>query len=358
MLKTGVATICFGAALVCSGCTNLNFNPTYLDDNKWEQATPISPPSEKTTNRFKHVVIIVLENESKTSNRSFIDELKDQNEHMPGSDKAKLLASGVGVAYFSNFHGLFHPSYSNYLAMVSGSQLESHYDRQQTYDHSTIADQLEDKNLVWANYAEGYPGSSSACDTEDKMGNYVRKHVPFLSFAKIRGQRCTDHIIPVNVSDQTDCKAANSEPCFQDGQRSARQWLSQVKDRAIPAYSLYIPNQIHNGHNTNSDAASEWLRGFLMTVFSDAGQALPKDMLVIVTFDESKAPLVADPEDTNKIDTFFIGEMIGDKEGDKLVTVGDDYNHFNVLRTIEENFDLGTAGKLDRLAKPINNVWK
>ena len=70
--------------------------------------------------------------------------------------------------------------------------------------------------------------------------------------------------------------------------------------------------------------------------------------LIVITFDESKSNKTG----TNRIFTIFLGPMI--KEG---VSINKYYNHYSVLRTIEENFGLGTLGRNDSLATPIKNVW-
>ena len=73
--------------------------------------------------------------------------------------------------------------------------------------------------------------------------------------------------------------------------------------------------------------------------------------LVIVTFDESN-PHSRDAA-VNHIYTVFLGPMV---ESGK--TIVDNYNHYNVLRTIEENFGLCPLGEGDIGAKPITSVWK
>lgn len=78
-------------------------------------------------------------------------------------------------ASFSDLHGLFHPSYPNYLAMVDGKTDQPTSNHQLNLNEKTIADLLESKGLTWKNYAEGYPGS---CFTSSNSGRYVRKHGP------------------------------------------------------------------------------------------------------------------------------------------------------------------------------------
>jgi acid phosphatase len=71
-----------------------------------------------------------------------------------------------------------------------------------------------------------------------------------------------------------------------------------------------------------------------------------KDTLIIVTFDES-ATL-----SNNHIVTLFLGPMV--KKGYRENGC---YDEYNVLRTIEDNFGIGTLGAEDEKSAPIVNVW-
>lgn len=357
------------AALVCAGCANLNYNPTYQNNLDWSENTC----PKKAAKHFDHVVIIALENENDHAGpdkrASYLDGFIKMVKEL------KKISPAIGVAHFTNFHGLFHPSYSNYLAMVSGSPLESRMDGQQNYSHLTIADRLEEKEMGWANYAEGYPGKNS-CFTESSYPyqHYVRKYVPFLSFIRIRGQRCIDHIIPIVAP----CKCqTGGKSCENDAEKAAEDFLDKWK-KSKPAYAIYTPNQKHNGHDTDLKASTEWLRGFLNKTLSDSEFIQDKNeqgTLVIVTFDESASNFSGDSDsikdhkdlyNENKIDTFFIGKMINDStvpakqsipEKPYLPIPEDNHNHFNVLRTIEENFGLCPMGEMDRKALPITGIW-
>jgi acid phosphatase len=116
---------------------------------------------------FDRVLNIVLENQNYTS--AMKDPFLAQLAHMGAS--------------FSNFQALMHPSYPNYPAMVAGSTFSVQSNDQVTLpddnSHRTIGDFLD-----WKNYAEDYP-SEPQLFLGDR-GKYVRKHVPFLSFAKIQ----------------------------------------------------------------------------------------------------------------------------------------------------------------------------
>src|SRR5205814_3063257 len=134
-----------------------------------------------TAHHFDRVLIIVLEN-------------VDYEEAVQDKNLAALATKG---ASFSNFHALFHPSYPNYLAMVAGTDFGIHKrgrflaDRQVNFPndaaHKTIADSLIAAGLDFKSYAEELPDEPCPFRIDNqhaaqrKTGDYVRRHVPFMS---------------------------------------------------------------------------------------------------------------------------------------------------------------------------------
>jgi hypothetical protein len=74
-----------------------------------------------------------------------------------------------------------------------------------------------------------------------------------------------------------------------------------------------------------------------------------KGTLVVVTFDESHQ---RSPAQGNRIYTVFLGPMV------KAQRVAAYHTHYDLLRTIEDNFGLCALGAGDEGAKPITAVWK
>ena len=74
-----------------------------------------------------------------------------------------------------------------------------------------------------------------------------------------------------------------------------------------------------------------------------------KGTLVVVTFDESEGNTKDD-----RIYTVFLGDMV------KAQEIKTEYNHYSVLRTIEDNFHLDPLHKDsgDGKAGVINDAWK
>jgi hypothetical protein len=292
--------------------------------------------AKASAHHFDRVVIIVLEN-------------GDYEVAVQDKNLAALAAKG---ASFSNFHALFHPSYPNYLAMVAGTDFGIHRrgrylaDRQVNFPsgaaHKTIADRLIASGLDFKNYAEELPEGNCPFRIDNqhvaksKAGDYVRRHVPFLSFQEVQEKWC-DRVVRV------DSTKGNSLLGIDDN--------SFVRDAkaGLVAYSFYTPNMNDDGHNTNVGVAGAWVSKFLDKAFTEK---LRKGTLVIVTFDES------DHNSDNRIYTLFLGDMVKEASQQDPKVLDRHYTHYNVLRTIEDNFGLQPLNEGDRDAAPITDIWK
>jgi len=287
--------------------------------------TPRRGASWDLGRKFEHVVVVVLENQD------YDAVLREPYFH-------SLARRG---ALFTHYEAVFHPSYPNYLALVGGAYFGTTGDEQRDIDRSqrTIADLLEAKGLSWRQYAEAYPG---ACYRSEEAGRiYARKHVPFLSFDSIatRPPRCAS-VVPA----------------------------AQFDRRQLPNFAFYSPDMCHDGHDFCGSAfarlkslpgarylgvvppkllqSATWLRGFLEPILADPVGT--KDTLVVVTFDESLT------EGNNHVYTVFLGDMV--RPG---ATIDGCYDHYNLLRTVEDNFGIGTLGREDERSDPIvEGVWR
>jgi hypothetical protein len=275
---------------------------------------------------FDRVLIIVLENES------YVSAIKDKY--------LKQLAE-EGVA-FTNFRAVGHPSYPNYLALISGSTFGIHgllgngqHNFPDDSEHKTIADLLD-----WKNYAENYP-SKPVPYLGDGGGKdapkYARKHVPFLSFQKIQ-QQSFKNVIPVDTNSKRNAFVTDVE--------NSRKSQTDRGYKPLARYMFYTPNMDDDGHDTNLGTASTWLKNFLENWFPPEARS---GTLIVVTFDEAEAP----EKRANHIYTIFLGDMV--KSGQEISRR---YDHFDVLRTIESNFGLPALNSGDGKASVITDVWK
>jgi hypothetical protein len=255
---------------------------------------------------IKRIIILILENEDMTETYSnpVIQDL------LPIS------------SYFPNFRAIYRPSQPNYIALVSGSNFGINTNDNYDISDTSIADLLEDHGKDWATYAEDYPGN---CFLGAEVNNslYTRKHNPFISFTNI-------------TQDPIRCAKIKDSSTF----------FSDWEDGKLPEFSLYIPNNKNNGHDTDITYSANWLKEKFVKNLKD--QQLMQDTLFILTFDEGK---LSTP--INKIFTLFIGPQVKD---DYLVPQC--YDHFSLLRTIEEIWSLGSLNRNDIQADIIEDVWE
>ena len=278
---------------------------------------------------FDHFILIVLENENA------VDVMK-----VPYMDS--LARGGV---LFKNYYAVAHPSYPNYLAMVSGHTYiddekstkhdpdayvsKQFGDAQLLIDAPNIAERLEAQHTSWNAFAEDYPIADQYpdnCDFSSKSGNYARKHFPFLSFKAFR-----DH----------------PELCAHIRN------LKWFRADSLAGYTFIAPNMIHDGHDAPLTTAAKWLQGFVDPLLANKG--VMDSTLIVVTFDESANDAKGSVFGTNRpnvVYTVFLGNMI------KAGTTSDvPFNHYNLLRTVESNF--GLSPSLMASGTPdIDGIWK
>jgi hypothetical protein len=255
------------------------------------------PPS------IKHVIVIVLENEQRAN-----------AERQPYF--AELMKRG---AMLRNFSAVAHPSRPNYIAMISGSTHGVTNDKPVTIDGRHLGDLLTARGLNWKVYAENYPGNCFLRDSAP--GSYVRRHTGFLDFKNVQSNPASCARIVEAAELDRDAAAGK-----------------------LPEFALYVPNNRNNGHDTNVSVADKFLRRRLDPLLSDPKYA---STLFVVTFDED------DRRANNHIYTVLLGA--GVKPG-SMTDVA--YDHYSLLRTIEELFHLGNLGEHDATAKVIEGVWR
>lgn len=296
---------------------------------------------------FERIVIVVLENTMRSSALAnpYLNDLRKK-----------------GV-FLTNAQGVTHPSQTNYICMIAGDSMqivddEEHYvdwfvgnPTKEGYTLPNVTDLLERQNLSWKCYAESLPDgykekikydlNKSVSENLDNVPNdheqfpFARKHVPFLSFPSIVSQ-------PDRLARIVD----------------GSEFASDLANNKLPHFSFYVPNLINDGHSMSStqdrivaddvdlgpdtpnlQQIADFLKGFLG---EDPVGKFPPETLVVITFDEAY-PL---PYDYG-IYTLLLGDFL------EAGTINSDpVNHYSLLRTVEDNFGLGTLKRNDAVAQP------
>lgn len=282
---------------------------------------------------FEKIVIVMLENATSQDvlNNAYMSRLRQQ-----------------GV-YLANSYGVTHSSQPNYIAAVAGDTMGFANDTPgyaqfvySSYQPVTcVADLLDAQGLSWRNYVEDLPATYLAeCVADLKAGGgsfpvepfpFARKHAPFLSFQQV--------INAPNLSSQIV---------------DASQFATDLAAGNLPNYTWYTPNLINDGHTLADQTANDPLdhkpniiniQKFLETFLGpDPIATFPPSTLIVITFDEAYPY-----QDPYQVYTLLIGDMLGAWKGE---TRFEAYNHYSLLRTVEENFGLASLKRNDIVANP------
>ena len=259
--------------------------------------------------RPDHVVICILENHSYSQ--------------IIGSSAAPYINSLLPVAAnMQEFYALTHPSQPNYIMLFSGNN------QGETSDNLPAGTPWTTPNLgasilmtgyTFAAYSEDLPTTGS---TVASSGAYARKHCPWVNW-----QGNGPNQIPASCNLSMDQFPTNYAH--------------------LPDLSFVIPNQNNDMHNGSDPGrittGDSWVENF-MKPYIDWAQL--NNSLFILVFDEDNFT------STNRIVCLFVGAQV--EPGDYAVN---GYNHYDLLRTLEEMFTLPHSGNSIN-ATPITEIWR
>jgi hypothetical protein len=273
---------------------------------------------ERKLPRPDHIIVVIEENHGydeviNSPNAPFITQLAKEG------------------ALFTDAHGVIHPSQPNYLAIYSGSTQgvtgDTCLGNETPFTTPNLGAALISKGYTFEGFAQsmpvaGYQECEHLKSSLTGASLYGRKHCPWINW---QGDEANN--IPASVS---------------------LMMSSFPEDfNQLPTVAFVIPDMDHDMHNIGApgDAAAvqrgdQWLKENLAAYVQ---WAKTHNSLLIVTFDEDDFRLV------NHIPTIFAGAMVKPGKYDEHV------NHYTVLHTIEEMYDLPVADSTN--AGKIKDIW-
>jgi acid phosphatase len=263
-----------------------------------------TPPPFPDHVNVKHIVIVILENKNADSAKSqpFMQWLANDG------------------AYLAQYYAITHPSQPNYIALISGST------QRVTNDQNVVLNAPHIGQFVtWKTYAEDYP--EGGCHTEKQIGRYVRKHNPFISFADVADHDACRNIVPFT------------------------HFAADFASGNLPQLSLIIPNLDDDAHDQPVRFADDWLTASVRPLMANPNAW--RDTLLVVTFDEDQKKWIFGG-DGNRVYTALWGGAIAPHS----VIAEVSYDHYDLLRTIEQLFHVTPMTAGDAAAHPIAGIWK
>ncbi|MDN3359594.1 alkaline phosphatase family protein [Actinomadura sp. DC4] len=246
-----------------------------------------------------HVVVAVMENHAYSQ--------------IIGSSSAPYInALKTGGAILTSSYAITHPSQPNYFTLFSGATQGITDDGCYTAGFSSapnLASELTAAGKTWGSYNESLPSQGS---TVCSSGDYARKHNPWFGFSNVPAS-------------------------------SARTFAQFPTDyTTLPKVSFVTPNLCSDMHDCSVATGDTWLKNHLGAY---ATWARTHNSVLIVTFDEDNLL------NGNRIATVLYGQPV--TAGGTSATR---YNHYNVLRTIEDMYGTSHAGNAASAAD-ITGIW-
>jgi phosphatidylinositol-3-phosphatase len=310
--------------------------------------------------RLDRVFVIMLENHSK---KSVIGD--------PNTPFITSLAHKYGEA--ANYFGVTHPSEPNYVAMISGSNwFTNNDDPNNRFDHTNLVDDLTAAHISWGGYMEAMPANDPLTDFWPSSADplYASKHNPFALFTDIRN----DPSRVANIKPYTDL-------------------AGDLNSRHAPRFVYIIPDQCNDMHggvndaiaghpetpcpfnNTNDDPndvrlkqnADRFVKGAVTTIMSSRAWTSHSAIFIVAdegdfTGDEQNggwdspagccdSPVL--PKGDPDISPDWPGGLYGgalvpavviDPSGPHHFISNTAYNHYSLLRTVEDAWRLPELG--------------
>jgi hypothetical protein len=310
--------------------------------------------------KLDRVFIIMLENHSE---QSVIGD--------PNTPYITQLANTYAQA--TDYYGVTHPSEPNYIAATSGSNWFVNNDNPaNVFDHTNIVDELSDQGISWAAYMEAMPsvGYTGAFWPSSADPLYASKHNPFVLYSDVLSNPAELNQIKPYTALAGDLNSRNAPQYVWITPDQCDDMHGGVYD-AIPGYAD-TPCPYNNTNDDPYDVqlkknADNFVHQTVTTIMSS--RAWTRHSAIFIVSDEGDytgvtanggwdspagccdSPIL--PAGDPDINAAWPGGLYGgglvpaiiiDPSGPHHYTNNDAYNHYSLLRTIEDDWGLPELG--------------
>ena len=293
-------------------------------------SSPVSADSGRSDSKnFQHVFVIMMEN---TGYNLLIGN--------PNAPWINAAAKKYGLA--TNYFGVTHPSQPNYIAATAGIQGNDN-DLNETLSVPNIVDQLQAHDKTWKAYMQSYSLCTDPLAAACGNQLYERKHNPFVTFADVQSS-------PARMANIVDLSQLNID----------------LASKRVPNYAWISPDQCHDMHGrgaaatdpcsfSNEQSLISTGDAFLSSTVGaiTSSRAWKGNSVIFIMWDESEftnSGFGGFGDDSGCCDS-VVGQggghvvaLVISHSNDEHVTSNIAYNHYSVLRTIQQGWRLGCLG--------------
>lgn len=316
-----------------------NYNNAYADNISFTIGADLAAPGdptvpESTVGDLDHVFMVYMEN------KGFDD--------IVGSPNAPYLNSLIDTYGFaSNYYALSHPSAPNYYPILGGSDFGTNFNcLANCFDARNLTENLADAGKTWASYQANGGGYNSFS--------------PFLTFAGIYND---PDVVDAHLRPLDDMASGLADPSsapnfvwfFPDEETNMEGPLSSPLDLIRWAVSLLTT------HQYNIKAGDKWLQETIPVILDSPTWLDPtQKSAIFLSFDEdSNNTSLGAGNEGNHVVTVVIPSPGAITAGMRSGSFASDtyYNHYSLLRTIEESLGVLPLTNNDKYAQPMNDFW-
>ncbi len=323
--------------------------------------------------RYGHIFVIVDEN------RDYGDIIGNA-----GAPALNDFARRYGNA--TSFYGEGHPSEPNYVALLGGSTFglsddDAYYcvpnDTRPGCPHANqpgyvphtvtakhLGDQLDGALLTWKAYYESIPtpGSLAVTGTNEPGSPpwYAAKHAGFINYRSVQvDQSRAEHLVGLDqLSADLD---AGKAPNFGLIIGNLCNDMHGMNDPGTPSDCRYEPPAplVQRGDN--------WVSNVVISIVGSSMWQAKENAAIVITWDESASPARqgccgVTPSAPSNFGGGHIPTIVITNHGPRGVEDATPYNHYSLLRTIEDAFGihdyLGLAAAGNQGVKPMLPLFR
>ncbi|GJF13187.1 hypothetical protein NGTWS0302_03670 [Mycolicibacterium cyprinidarum] len=331
--------------------TTVDYNSAFADNIAFtisaDLPAPLPPtPPVSTVGELDHVFMVYMENKGYDS--------------IVGSPNAPFTNSLINAYGFANnYFALTHPSLPNYYPVIGGTDYGLTYNCAEVCidETTTLVSHIDNAGMTWRGYAQSQPPGQPL----ENSGDYTVNQLPFVAFDGIGNNQAyaVEHLFPLEQM-AIDLSSPETTPNYV--------WFAANDDyngegpTDFPWGTLqFILNQVSPGHQYNVPALDQFLSETVPVIMnSNVWQDPAETSALVITFDEDNNNLsLGFGNEGNHVVTVVIPSPAavagGMREGSFIAT--NQYDHYSLLRMIEDSLGLPTLTNNDKYAVPMNEFW-
>jgi hypothetical protein len=267
-------------------------------------------------------------------------------------------------AWLTNYFAVTHYSEANYVAMTSGQFTEcEQLDGSAASCHQNVPNlfaQLDTTGVSWQSWMESMPAPCYLLKTggDSTLNKYAPKHNPALFYDNIEGAGGIWSASATNQGTSAGC-LANDIAAGTTGPNDMSAFNAALSSGSVARFNLVVPNECEDAHD-NCAPPGNPITQFDNFVAREVplienSSAFGSDGVIIVTFDEAQtsSPIRAGNVGNGGNVAFAVISPLAHN----AVYDTSGYNHYSLLRTVEDGFGITNYIGNAAAVNAISNIW-